>query len=286
MLIDNFTVIAQLINFLILVWLLKRFLYQPVLRAIDAREARLQEEQQQAQEEQDRAQELKQDLEEEQRELQQQRESLMEQARTDAREHKEKELEQARSEIEAQKEQWREQLHIERQQVHTHLRDCVLQQLHTAVSHALRDLAEQELEQQMVRHFMARLEHLAPAQREELERISANTETDPELKTSFPLDEKTQESLRTALNRTLELNTLNFSHDAEMTCGIELLWEDYSLKWSLDTYLEQMEQRLQHQLEEISAAGQKQEQNQDQGQDHQNPKSTPQKTSASQETSA
>lgn len=41
MLIDWFTVIAQVINFLILAWLLKRFLYQPILKAIDAREQRI-----------------------------------------------------------------------------------------------------------------------------------------------------------------------------------------------------------------------------------------------------
>jgi F-type H+-transporting ATPase subunit b len=40
-LIDWFTVIAQIVNFLILVWLLKRFLYQPILRALDAREKRI-----------------------------------------------------------------------------------------------------------------------------------------------------------------------------------------------------------------------------------------------------
>ena len=38
MLIDWFTVGAQALNFLILVWLMKRFLYKPVLNAIDARE--------------------------------------------------------------------------------------------------------------------------------------------------------------------------------------------------------------------------------------------------------
>ena len=36
--IDWFTVIAQAVNFLILVWLLKRFLYKPILHAIDERE--------------------------------------------------------------------------------------------------------------------------------------------------------------------------------------------------------------------------------------------------------
>ena len=39
--INWFTVIAQIINFLILVWLLKRFLYKPVLNAIDEREKKI-----------------------------------------------------------------------------------------------------------------------------------------------------------------------------------------------------------------------------------------------------
>jgi F-type H+-transporting ATPase subunit b len=41
MLIDWFTVGAQVVNFLILVWLMKRFLYKPILHAIDAREKRI-----------------------------------------------------------------------------------------------------------------------------------------------------------------------------------------------------------------------------------------------------
>jgi len=41
MLIDWFTVGAQVLNFLILVWLLKRFLYKPILHAIEEREKRI-----------------------------------------------------------------------------------------------------------------------------------------------------------------------------------------------------------------------------------------------------
>ena len=41
MLIDWFTIGAQALNFLILVWLMKRFLYKPILHAIDAREQRI-----------------------------------------------------------------------------------------------------------------------------------------------------------------------------------------------------------------------------------------------------
>ena len=38
MLIDWFTIAAQAVNFLILIWLMKRYLYQPILRAIASRE--------------------------------------------------------------------------------------------------------------------------------------------------------------------------------------------------------------------------------------------------------
>src|SRR5665647_469211 len=41
MLIDWFTVGAQALNFVVLVWLLKHFLYKPVLDAIDAREKQI-----------------------------------------------------------------------------------------------------------------------------------------------------------------------------------------------------------------------------------------------------
>ena len=41
MLIDWFTLAAQALNFLILVWLMKRYLYAPILLALDAREKRI-----------------------------------------------------------------------------------------------------------------------------------------------------------------------------------------------------------------------------------------------------
>jgi len=41
MLIDWFTVAAQAVNFLVLVWLLQHFLYKPILTAIDARENKI-----------------------------------------------------------------------------------------------------------------------------------------------------------------------------------------------------------------------------------------------------
>jgi F-type H+-transporting ATPase subunit b len=39
--INWFTVIAQILNFLVLVWLMKRYLYKPILSATDDREKKI-----------------------------------------------------------------------------------------------------------------------------------------------------------------------------------------------------------------------------------------------------
>jgi len=41
MLIDSFTVIAQIINFLILIYLLKRFLFNRIIKVMDDREMQI-----------------------------------------------------------------------------------------------------------------------------------------------------------------------------------------------------------------------------------------------------
>jgi F-type H+-transporting ATPase subunit b len=61
--IDWLTVIAQIVNFLILVWLLKRFLYHPVITAMDRREQRIAERLQLAEQREQAAIESRQDYE-------------------------------------------------------------------------------------------------------------------------------------------------------------------------------------------------------------------------------
>ena len=41
MLIDGFTVVAQIINFLILLFLLRRFLYGPIIKIMEERQAKI-----------------------------------------------------------------------------------------------------------------------------------------------------------------------------------------------------------------------------------------------------
>jgi F-type H+-transporting ATPase subunit b len=85
---DWFTIVAQCINFSILLWLLKRFLYQPILNGLDAREQRLKNVLEQANLKKSKAEQLIQEFHEHQQELQQQRASILKKAHQEASEER------------------------------------------------------------------------------------------------------------------------------------------------------------------------------------------------------
>ena len=100
MLIDWFTVGSQAVNFLILVWLLKRFLYKPVLAAIDEREKRITAELQNA--DQKKAEALKEqtDFLHKNEEFQRQRLELLAEATNSGKAERDRLLETARKDTE------------------------------------------------------------------------------------------------------------------------------------------------------------------------------------------
>ena len=84
MLIDWFTVAAQALNFVILAWLMKRFLYKPILDAIDAREKRIATELAAASRKKTEAQHERDEFQKKNDDFEQQRAALLEKARADA----------------------------------------------------------------------------------------------------------------------------------------------------------------------------------------------------------
>src|SRR5208282_2974056 len=84
MLIDWFTVGAQALNFLILVWLMRRFLYKPVLHAIDEREKRIAAELADAAAKKAEAAKERDEFQHKQAEFDQQRAALLKQATDEA----------------------------------------------------------------------------------------------------------------------------------------------------------------------------------------------------------
>ena len=101
MLIDWFTVLAQVINFLILVWLLKRFLYRPILDAIDAREKRIAQELADADTKKAEALKEREEFQHKNEEFEQQRAALLNKATEEAKAERQRLLDVARQAADA-----------------------------------------------------------------------------------------------------------------------------------------------------------------------------------------
>ena len=101
MLIDWFTVGAQALNFLILVWLMKHFLYKPILNAIDAREKRIAKELADADAKKAEAQNECDEFQKKNEEFDQQRAALLTKATDEAKTERQRLLDEARKAAEA-----------------------------------------------------------------------------------------------------------------------------------------------------------------------------------------
>ena len=236
MLIDWFTVVAQLVNFLILVWLLKRFLYQPVLRAIDAREKRIAEQLADAEQQMQHARQQQANFEQKNRDLEQQRSRIVQEATQAAEAERQRLLTAARGEVEGLRATFQAQTQREQQAQQQAVQQQIRQQVFSLSSDLLRDMADSSLQQRMVSVFIRRLAELNDSERTQLAaQLPVAT-----LHSAFPLETAQQAELTAALQPLCpQPLRLTFQTDTDCLCGLELHLPGYKLAWSAANYLDE-----------------------------------------------
>lgn len=242
--INWFTVIAQVLNFFLLVWLLKRFLYKPILKAIDERENRItaqlkdaEAKKAEAKKEQDDFQAKNQTFDQQKKELMNkaiaetkaERDKLMQQVRTDASTFQAK-LEKANSDTQADKQRA--------------LSQRIQQEIFAVSRKALSDLASVSLEENAVTVFLKRLYDLNEEEKMKFtEAFKANSEP-IQIQSAFDLAEKQQTDIKDAVNRILSADVqIYFSTAPEVISGIELSANGYKVAWNISAYLHSFEQK-------------------------------------------
>jgi F-type H+-transporting ATPase subunit b len=101
---DWSTFLLEILNFLVLVWLLKRFLYRPVLEVIEERKARVEKALQQAQASQTQAQALREQYESRLADSRKQQEQARAQLHTEIEAERQKQMEALRASMEDERE--------------------------------------------------------------------------------------------------------------------------------------------------------------------------------------
>ncbi len=238
MLIDWFTVVAQVINFLILVWLLKRFLYQPILDAIDAREQRIATKIADAEAKESEAQKQRDAFQQKNEEFDQQRNAHMNEMLQAAKTEREQLLDAARQESEDLRARLQQALTNEQLSLNEELSRRAREEVFAIARKALSDLAATSLEQRMTEIFLDRLRELNDKQRLEL-KSAFKTSSDPLLiRTAFELPAQQCSDIETLIGEILGKDKhIKFDIVPELVSGIELSCSGHKIAWSIADYL-------------------------------------------------
>jgi F-type H+-transporting ATPase subunit b len=241
--IDWVTVAAQIANFLVLVWLLKRFLYRPILNGIDAREAEIADRMSQASH-------LSESAKAEANKYRDQLETLQASASelTDAA-HKKALLERDRVLAEAHR-----QLLKERKDFDTHLvgeKRKYIDQLNQAgasvVLHlarkALADLADATLEERIASHAVRQLRPLAADLQKHADGGDGAVVT-----TRDALPETALKKLRVELRAVVPAIACTFKVDPSQAAGLVLRIGSAHVTWTIDSYIEELDAMMKEQL--------------------------------------
>ncbi|GAB4529854.1 MAG: ATP synthase subunit B [Pleurocapsa sp.] len=243
MLIDPFVVFAQIVNFLILVALLKRFLYQPILQAMAGRSQRIERQLALAAAKEQDAETEKQLYQQKQQKLEAQKRKWLEQAEQEVKQEKARLIKKAQAEVNQARSQWYKSFEQDRAKFTREIRDRLSQQVTITARQALSDLANANLEAQIIEIFINRLYNLQDSQLELIQAAStANPHPAIAVLSSFTVCDRQKELLITAIREQIAHNAeVKFEMVTDFICGIELRCGGYKISWHLEHYLTELE---------------------------------------------
>jgi len=245
MLIDWFTTIAQVINFLILVWLLKHFLYKPILHAIDERETQIATRLSNAEKIQLDAKKNSDELKTKIKQIDDQRSALLTKAEEEAQVEHDRLLEEAKKAIDVFTEKKRKDFKREEAQINKTIIQQVQSEVFAITRKVLMDLTGVTLESQMIDVFLRRLSELNEEEKNIIKSVSSSSSNQGIVRSTFELTQKQRTDIKNIMSEHFnEKNHLQFEISPNLFGGIELTINGRKLAWSVDNYLPSMEKEV------------------------------------------
>jgi F-type H+-transporting ATPase subunit b len=242
MLTDWFTIVAQALNFLILVWLMKRFLYKPILHAIDEREKRIAIELANADAKRAEAQKEHDEFQHKNAEFDQQRAALLSKATDQAQAERQRLIDEARKAADALSAKRQETLRNEERNLYQAISRRTQQEVFAIARKALTDLATVSLEERLGEVFTRRLRELDGKAKEALDEALKTASGPAVVRSAFDVPADQRAAIQNALNETFSAEIrVRFETAPDPIAGIELTSNGQKVAWSIADYLASLE---------------------------------------------
>jgi len=251
MLIDWFTVGAQALNFLILVWVLKHFLYKPILNAIDAREKKIAAELADAAAKKAEAQKDRDEFQHKNEEFDEQRAALLRKATDEAKVEGHRLLDEARKAADALGAKRQETLKNDAHNLNQAIARRTQQEVFAIARKTLTDLATTSLEERVGEVFTRRLREMDGKAKGILGAALKSASEPAVVRSAFDLPANQRAAIQNAINETFSADIhLRFETTPDLVSGIELTANGQKVAWSIADYLASLEKGVGELLKE------------------------------------
>jgi F-type H+-transporting ATPase subunit b len=253
--IDLFVLFCQICNFLLLVYLLKRFLYGRIIKAMDDREAKIAARFAEAKDIKNKATESAELYEKRNQALNETREQMLNEAATAAEAKRKELMEKVRVEVDQVKVRWQDMLTREQDAFFSDLRQRAAQQLYATARKALRDLADVELEGRIVDEFLRRVGALDEEKSSQIRKAISGGGNDVIIQSAFDIPAPRRAQIEAVLKKQITTGfKTRYLKQQEIVSGIEMRVNGHKIAWSLNEYLETLVESMTETLQKEAHA--------------------------------
>ena len=243
--INWFTIIAQILNFLVLVWLLKRFLYKPILNAIDEREKKIESQLKDADNKESKAKKEQDEFKKRNDEFDQEKKERMDKAVAETNVERDRLMETARNEAAELRVKLQKSLSEMQENLNHDIAQKTQQEVFAIARKTLADLASQSLEEQTASLFIKRINELKKDEKQQFIKAFKSESSPVLIGSAFDLPKKQQTEIQNAVTEILGKEThFQFKTEPEIISGIELTSNGYKVAWSISAYLNSLQKNI------------------------------------------
>ncbi len=253
--IDWVTFIAQIVNLFILVWLLKKFLYHPILNAIDRRQAQIAERVRSAKEASDKAAREYQAYLDKTEAFDKNTEKMFDEVTQKVTRYQQQEEDKIQKQMIALREKMQSDLQREKENLQLAMRNQMVHSFSLVARKVMTDLSGITPIEQASILFMDKVKKLDKKQLNSIKNTLKN-QKDITLYSSDTLTKEMQEKIVFFLRRQLgvtETQKVHIQKNPDLILGLALQVGDLSIDWNIKSYFEEFDANLNATLSGIMA---------------------------------
>ena len=237
------TFFAQIANLFVLVWLLKRFLYRPILSVIEKRQAYIEDKVKKADEAAASAQKQEAALHKKMLQWEKDKQKRLDSLDEELMTYREKQTELIHDQIEQMRNRSQEALNRETASLRLEIRDMMAQNFVHLSRQVLKDLSGLSPIEQAITLFQEKIKKLTKTELKNIQETLKKKKA-IDIVSSGPLSDKVQKELNTFFKKQFGLSEITYSIQPDLILGIEAVIGETVLEWNLKTYLDTFEGNL------------------------------------------